>query len=86
MEGTPIGRIDKLAGNNTYIAGSNPDIAILLIRDLLRWKFTNTRLLADHYAREVGATVWCFSTQAISFVSPTGFTNIHFCVSMFWEV
>ncbi|TVY49183.1 Hydrolase tropI, partial [Lachnellula cervina] len=47
-----------LARNNTYIAGSNPDIPILLIRDLLGWKFTNTRLLADHYAREVGATVY----------------------------
>ncbi|TVY92993.1 Hydrolase [Lachnellula willkommii] len=69
-EGTPIGRIDKLAGNDTYIAGGNPDIAILLIHDLLGWKFTNTRLLADHYAREVGATVYVpdfFGGEALPF-------------------
>jgi hypothetical protein len=56
-EGTPTGRIDTLASNNAYITGDNPDIAVLLIHDLLSWSFPNTRLLADHYAREMNATV-----------------------------
>ncbi|CRG88423.1 protein-serine/threonine kinase [Talaromyces islandicus] len=57
-QGTPTGRIGRLATNNTYIAGDNPDVAILLIADLFGWTFPNIRLLADHYAREVGATVY----------------------------
>jgi dienelactone hydrolase len=57
-QGTPTGRTGRLADNNTYIAGDNPDIAILLIADLFGWTFPNIRLLADHYAREVGATVY----------------------------
>lgn len=57
-EGTPTGCIDKLANINTYITGSNPDIAVLLIHDLLGWTFPNIRLLADHYASETNATVY----------------------------
>lgn len=57
-EGTPAGRIEKLAETNAYVTGDNPDRAILLIHDLLSWAFPNTRLLADHYAREANATVF----------------------------
>ncbi|KAH8892208.1 dienelactone hydrolase [Thozetella sp. PMI_491] len=57
-DGKPAGRIGKLADIDTYIAGDNPDVAILLIHDLLGWTFQNSRLLADHYAEEVGATVY----------------------------
>lgn len=57
-EGTPGGRIDKLAEIDTYVAGDNPDIAILLIHDLFGWAFPNIRLLADHYAREANVTVY----------------------------
>ncbi|KAI5865357.1 dienelactone hydrolase family protein [Durotheca rogersii] len=56
--GTPTGRVDKLAGNDTYIAGDNPDAAILFVHDVLGWTFPNARLLADHYAREANATVY----------------------------
>lgn len=57
-EGTPSGTEGKLAGNDAYIAGSNKDVAILFIHDLLGWRYPNNRLLADHYAREVNATVF----------------------------
>lgn len=57
-EGTPTGRLDKLAQNDVYIAGDNPDRAVLLIHDLVGWTFPNVRLLADHYAQETDATVY----------------------------
>ena len=56
--GTPTGRVDRLAENDTYITGNNSDRAVLLIADLLGWSFPNSRLLADHYAREADATVY----------------------------
>jgi dienelactone hydrolase len=57
-EGTPSGRTAKLAENDVYIVGDNPDVAIMIIHDLLGWTFPNVRLLADHYAREANATVY----------------------------
>lgn len=56
--GTPAGMVGRLASNNAYITGDNPDVAILVIHDLFGWEFPNTRLLADHLAREAGATVY----------------------------
>lgn len=56
--GKPQGHETTLAERHTYKTGSNPDVAILLIHDLYGWKFDNLRLLADHYAEEVGATVF----------------------------
>lgn len=56
--GTPTGRTGRVAGLDTYIAGSNADVAVLLVADLFGWTFPNIRLLADHYAREIGATVF----------------------------
>ena len=57
-EGTPISRVDKLAQNDVYITGDNPDMAVLLVHDLLGWTFPNLCLLADHYAYEINATVY----------------------------
>jgi dienelactone hydrolase len=57
-EGTPVGWVDKLAQNDTYITGGNPDVAVLLVHDMLGWTFPNARLLADHYAREANVTVY----------------------------
>ncbi|KAL5343262.1 Alpha/Beta hydrolase protein [Aspergillus crustosus] len=57
-EGTPTGRTDKLANNDVYIAGDDKDVALLFIADLFGWTFPNVRLLADHFARELGATVY----------------------------
>ncbi|TDZ41082.1 Hydrolase tropI [Colletotrichum trifolii] len=57
-DGKPSGRIDKLHDKDVYIAGDNPDAAILIIHDLMGWSFPNARLLADHYSREAGATVY----------------------------
>ncbi|KAH8586909.1 Alpha/Beta hydrolase protein [Bisporella sp. PMI_857] len=57
-DGTPVGTAGKLGNNDAYITGSNDDIAIMAIHDAFGWTFENTRLLADHYAREIGATVY----------------------------
>jgi dienelactone hydrolase len=56
--GTPSGRVEKLGNHDTYVVGSNKEVAILVIHDVFGWTFTNTRLLADHYALEVNATVY----------------------------
>lgn len=55
-----MGKIGKLANNDVYIAGDSnaSDIAVLFIADMFGWTFNNNRLLADHIAREVGATVY----------------------------
>jgi hypothetical protein len=37
----------------TYVAGNNPEKAVLYVHDALGWQFKNARLLADHYAKEV---------------------------------
>ncbi|KAL2825521.1 Alpha/Beta hydrolase protein [Aspergillus pseudoustus] len=57
-DGTPEGKETKLAGLNTYVTGSNDQVALLLIHDLFGWTFTNVRVLADQYAREINATVY----------------------------
>ncbi|KIW09068.1 uncharacterized protein PV09_00017 [Verruconis gallopava] len=57
-DGVPTGRVGSLANNQAYIVGENPTAAILLIHDLLGWTFPNLRLLADHYANEIGVTVY----------------------------
>lgn len=57
-EGTPTGTDGKLGANDAYIAGTNPDAAVLLVHDLYGWRFPNVRLLADHWARELGVTVY----------------------------
>ncbi|KAH9901807.1 dienelactone hydrolase family protein [Xylariomycetidae sp. FL2044] len=57
-DGEPTGRVGKLAANDAYITGDNPDAAVLLVHDALGWTFPNARLLADHYAREAGVTVY----------------------------
>ncbi|EHA22170.1 hypothetical protein ASPNIDRAFT_127254, partial [Aspergillus niger ATCC 1015] len=41
-----------------YRTGTKSNVAILLIHDLFGWKFTNTRILADHLAEEVGGTIF----------------------------
>ncbi|KAF4553241.1 Dienelactone hydrolase-like protein 2 [Elsinoe fawcettii] len=57
-DGQPEGKEIKYADQDAYVTGDNPDRAILYIHDGLGWKFSNARLLADHYAKEVGATVY----------------------------
>ncbi|KAF9894110.1 hypothetical protein FE257_009083 [Aspergillus nanangensis] len=57
-QATPKGQEATLANAPCYVAGSNPDVAIMIIHDLYGWTFPNVRLLADHYAEEIGATVY----------------------------
>lgn len=54
----PKGRDAKLGGRDCYVTGSNQSVAIMIIHDLYGWTFSNTRILADHYAQEVDATVY----------------------------
>ncbi|KAJ5413830.1 Alpha/Beta hydrolase protein [Penicillium cosmopolitanum] len=54
----PRGRETALANIPCYVTGSNAEVAILVIHDLFGWTFPNIRLLADHYAEEVDATVY----------------------------
>ncbi|OIW26284.1 dienelactone hydrolase family protein [Coniochaeta ligniaria NRRL 30616] len=57
-EGTPTGTETRINTNDTYVAGSNPKVALVVIHDLFGWKWGNLRLLADHYAVEADATVY----------------------------
>lgn len=57
-EGAPVGQTTKLGNNDAYVTGDNPDKAVLFIHDLFGWTFPNVRLLADHYAKEAGVTVY----------------------------
>lgn len=57
-EGETSGSVGKLANNEVYITGDNPDVGVMIIHDVLGWTFPNVRLLADHYAREANATVY----------------------------
>lgn len=57
-EGEPVGRIEKLEGEDVYVTGDNNKAAILVIPDLFGWSFSNIRLLADHYAREANVTAY----------------------------
>ena len=57
-EGTPTGEETKLGKNQAYKAGNNTEYAILFVHDAAGWTFQNARLLADYFAKEVGATVF----------------------------
>lgn len=57
-EGTPIGIEGTLGKNNTYMTGTNEEVAVLLIHDIYGCKLPNIRLLADHFAQEANCTVY----------------------------
>ncbi|KAH7141804.1 putative hydrolase [Dactylonectria macrodidyma] len=62
------GRDENVAGLNCYATGSNKDVAIIVIHDLFGWTFENIRILADHFAEEVDATVYvpdCFGGEVL---------------------
>jgi hypothetical protein len=56
--GKPQGKEEKLGENLAYVAGTNKDVAILVIHDLFGWTLPNLRLLTDHYAKEADATAY----------------------------
>lgn len=69
-DGTPSGREGKLASHDAYITGTSNSAAVLMVHDGLGWKFSNNRLLADHYAREADVTVYLpdfFEGQPLDF-------------------
>lgn len=54
----PQGREIEVNDQSCNVTCSNLDAAILVIHDVYNWTFGNTRLLADSYAAEMGATVY----------------------------
>ncbi|KAI4218755.1 MAG: hypothetical protein L6R36_008772, partial [Xanthoria steineri] len=54
------GRESKIFDHDVYVAGDddNKDVAILFLHDIFGWTFGNNRLLADHFAKEVGGKVF----------------------------
>ena len=59
-EGTPTGTISKLHGLNTYIARpeGTPKGLVVIIPDIFGWEMSNSRLLADSYAKAGGFLVY----------------------------
>ena len=57
-DGLPSGKESVLADNKAYVVGESTSAALLYIHDALGWEWRNARLLADHYAREAGMTVY----------------------------
>jgi len=52
-EGTPTGEVKNIAGTESYVAIASkphPDVAILLLTDVLGHKFNNAQLIADQVA------------------------------------
>ncbi|OAL04408.1 dienelactone hydrolase [Phaeosphaeriaceae sp. SRC1lsM3a] len=56
--GTPSGTKSTLSDLPAYVTGTNTSAAVLYVHDALGWKFSNARLLADHFAREANVTVY----------------------------
>jgi dienelactone hydrolase len=56
--GKPTGKESTLAKKKAYITGENKDAAVLILHDIFGWTLNNTRLLADHYAKEADVTVF----------------------------
>lgn len=53
------GKVEKLAGVDTYVTGdTNSKSAILFIADVFGISLHNSRLLADKYAKGLGAAVY----------------------------
>ena len=57
-EGAPVGKETTIGDLQAYVTGDNKERAILFNHDALGWQWNNNRLLADHFAKEVGATVY----------------------------
>ncbi|KAL9072325.1 MAG: hypothetical protein Q9161_003644 [Pseudevernia consocians] len=57
-DGELTGKETKLGKIDTYVTGSNKEVAIMIVHDIYGWTFPNARLLADHYAKEADATVY----------------------------
>ncbi|KAG0649896.1 Tropolone synthesis I [Hyphodiscus hymeniophilus] len=59
-EGTPVGTVSTLHGLDTYIARpeKTPKGVVVIIPDLFGWEISNSRLLADSYAKKGGFLVY----------------------------
>ena len=68
--GHPQGHESKIFDHDVYIAGEDDeekDVAILFLHDIFGWTFGNNRLLADHFAKEVGGRVFVVDLWVVFF-------------------
>ena len=56
--GEPAGREETIGSHKVYTTGTNTERGILFLHDAFGWQLGNNRLLADHFAKEIGATVY----------------------------
>ncbi|KAF4972205.1 hypothetical protein FSARC_1187 [Fusarium sarcochroum] len=73
--GTPVGKESTLNGATAYVTGDSKDTAILVLTDFFGHTLLNTRLLADHYAKETKATVYVPDIFGGEFVHPDALSN-----------
>lgn len=57
-DGTPIGKEETIGDHEVYTTGTNAERGILFLHDAFGWQLNNNRILADHFAKEIGATVY----------------------------
>ena len=57
-QGKPTGEEVTLGQNKAYVSGSNRHAAVLIVHDVFGWTLSNTRLLADHFAKEANVTAY----------------------------
>ncbi|CCG80722.1 Dienelactone hydrolase family protein [Taphrina deformans PYCC 5710] len=50
-KGTTTGKVETVAGLPTYVVGEKSDKVVVMVSDVFGWELTNTRLLADDYAK-----------------------------------
>ncbi|KAM0193495.1 hypothetical protein ACHAPI_007564 [Fusarium lateritium] len=73
--GTPIGKESTLNGATAYVTGDSTDTAILVLTDFFGHTLPNIRILADHYAKEVNATVYVPDIFGGEFVHPDALSD-----------
>ncbi|OAL47126.1 alpha/beta-hydrolase [Pyrenochaeta sp. DS3sAY3a] len=56
--GASVGKETTLNNAPAYVTGDSKDAAILIVTDIFGWTLPNIRIIADHYAKEAGATVY----------------------------
>ncbi|XMA10994.1 hypothetical protein WAI453_003785 [Rhynchosporium graminicola] len=92
-EGTPEGREEILHGFHTYVtgppAGTNIKGEIVYLPDALGWKFNNSRILADKYAKRTSSKVYLPDFMDGHAMDVSMFTNMDTLTSsqsILWKV
>jgi dienelactone hydrolase len=70
-KGTPTGTESVIGDRKVYVTGSNKTNALLYLTDVFGYEYTNHRLLADTFAKELPVTVYIGD-----FLEETGFVHL----------